>query len=120
MKVFLAHASDFDFRNKLYIPIRHSPLNSEFEFFFPQESEKEEVTKELIKGMNLLLVDVSRPSTGAGIEMGWADAFSIPIIAMHEKGSSVSSSVDYVAKERIEYLGPEEIIEKLTHVLHGL
>lgn len=120
MKVFLAHASDFDFRNKLYTPIRASALNTEYEFILPQENGKEEITKETIRGAKAFIADVSRPSTGAGIEMGWADAYSVPIICIYEKGSAVSSSVDYVARARIEYDSPRNLIAQLTEALSSL
>ena len=120
MKVFLAHASDFDFKEKLYIPLRASALNTEYEFIFPQEDGKEEITKETIKGAMAFIADVSRPSTGAGIEMGWANAFSVPILCIYETGSVVSSSIDYVTKTRIEYNSSEDLIAKLSEALKAL
>jgi hypothetical protein len=120
MKIFVAHASNFNFQDKIYTPIRSSSLNSEFEFILPHEGGRREVTKELIKEAGAIVVDVSRPSTGAGIEMGWANAFSVPIICIYEKGSAVSKSVAYLAKAIIEYENPEDLIRKLSEELHSL
>ena len=114
MRLFIAHSSDFDFKNKLYAPLRESVLNSEHEISLPQEGEKEEITREMIKECDALIADVSKPSLGAGIEMGWANAFNVPIIAMSEKGSHVSFSINNVVQEHIVYENPDDMIEKLT------
>lgn len=71
MKIFVAHSSMFDFINKLYIPLWGSRLNTLHDIFLPQENGHEEVTKELIKSCDLVIAEVSMPSTGAGIELGW-------------------------------------------------
>ena len=65
---FIAHASNFDFRTKLYEPLRSSILNEAHEFVLPQEEGTEIVTRDLIKEIDLFVVDASMPSTGAGIE----------------------------------------------------
>ena len=120
MKLFLAHSSNFDFRNKLYAPLRCSALNSQHEILLPQESEKEEITRDMIKSCDAVVADVSAPSLGAGIEMGWADAFGVPVVIMSEKGSKVSFSVDNVAAKRFEYENPADMLEKLGAALSSL
>ncbi len=120
MKIFVAHSSNFDFKSKLYEPLRASSLNTEHEIHLPHEGERKEITKDTIKDCDLLLAEVSAPSLGAGIEMGWANAFGVPIIAMSEKGSRVSWSIDNVVTERFEYESAEEMIEKLGMVLNKI
>jgi len=121
MKIFIAHSSNFDFKNKLYAPHRGSVLNTEHEILLPQETEpKIEITREMIQGCDALAADVSQPSLGVGIEMGWADAFHVPVIAMHEKGSRVSFSIDNVVTHRFEYSGAEDMLVKLGNVLAKL
>ncbi len=118
MKIYLAHSTHFDFKNKLYTPLRASALNSEYELLFPHETDTPpEITRDMIKGSDALVADVSVPSLGVGIEMGWADAFGVPVIGIYEKGSTVSFSVDNVLRDRIEYENPEDLITKLTVVL---
>lgn len=114
MKIFLAHASNFDFRGKLYEPLRASQLNESHEFILPQEHGFEEVTKEVIKGIDVFVLDASVPSTGAGIELGWADAFDKRVICIHEQGSHISSSIEFVADTILEYKDSEDLIQKLT------
>lgn len=118
MKIFVAHSSNFDFNNKLYIPIRNSELNNLHTFLFPQENNKQEIiTKDIIKSCDLVIVEISYPSTGAGIEMGWANAFNVPIICIYEKGNKFSSAINYVADEIIEYSHPQDFLSRLSVIL---
>lgn len=117
MKIFVAHSSGFDFRTKLYEPLRSSSLNAEHEILLPQEGEVEEITRDMIKDCDALIAEVTMPSLGAGIEMGWADAFHHPVIAIYEKGSKSSFSIDNVVTDRIEYDGSEDMIQKIEVAL---
>lgn len=117
MKIYVAHSRKIDFRNKLYAPLRGSALNSEHEILLPQEGEVEEITRDMIKGCDALVAEVSAPSLGAGIEIGWADAFGVPVIAMSEKGATVSFSIDNAVTERFEYENAGDMLEKLTAAL---
>ncbi len=117
MKIFVAHSSSFDFKTKLYAPLRSSVLNTEHEILLPQEGEIEEITRDMIENSDVLIAEVSSPSLGAGIEMGWADSFHHPVIAVYEKGTTPSFSIDNVVTDRIEYDGAEDMISKLTAAL---
>lgn len=120
MKIFVAHASSFDFRKKLYEPIRASALNSEHEFILPEEPGDIWNTKEVIESCGAFVAEVSVPSTGAGIEIGWANAAGVPIIAVHEKGSAPSAVIPYVSKMTFEYDSSAGLIEKIGNALASL
>lgn len=122
MKIFLAHASAFPFEEKLYAPLRASALSREHTFLFPEEQKYGGIwnTKEEIAKSDVLVVDVSVPSTGAGIEMGWAETFNVPIIAIHEKGSTPSATVSYVTTTVIVYDDSDDLISKLTPALDAI
>lgn len=117
MKVYVAHSSDFDYVNKLYKPLRESRLNAVHDFFLPHEKGQAEDTKELMKECDLLLADVSKPSTGEGIEIGRAEAIGLRIVFVYEKGSKVSSSLKFVSQEIIEYSDSADLIEKVSSIL---
>lgn len=117
MKVFIAHPSTIDFRKEIYGPIRSSALNAEHEFFLPQENEIETITKELIKGCDALVLDVSAPSTGGGIEFGWADAFGKKLIVMHKTGTRYPGSVANVMPATFQYDDAEDMVAKLRNAL---
>lgn len=122
MRIFLAHASTFDYERKLYEPLRASALASVHDFVLPEEKKYNGTwnTKEEIGRCNLLIADVSLPSTGAGIELGWADASRTPIIAIHEKGSAPSTVIGYLTKTVIEYENPADMLAKLEGAIQPL
>ncbi|MEK7530522.1 MAG: hypothetical protein AAB573_01530 [Patescibacteria group bacterium] len=113
MKIFVAHSSSFDFRKKLYEPLHASALNTVHTFIFPQSHGAENVTPELIKSCDALIAEVSMPSTGMGIELGWADAFKVPILCIHESGTKFSDSIHHVTKKVIAYDGSHDMVRKI-------
>ncbi len=117
MKIYISHASDFDYENQLYLPLRQSPLNEGHEIFFPHQSGNEQYAKEILKTFDLVVAEVTRPSTGQGIELGWADFLGIPIVCILESGAHASSSLKLVTKTFIEYDSIENMIEKLKAYL---
>lgn len=120
MKILVTHSSDFDFRNKLYKPLRNSALNSKYEFRLPQEGERERLTKDIIKECAAIIAECSLPSTGQGIELGWANAYNIPIICVHEKGIKISNALHFVSDTFVEYSDEIDMIAKLQKHLSKL
>ncbi len=93
MKIFVSHSSNYDFEKELYAPLRESDLNNKQEIILPHEDGQDIITKDIIKDCSLVVAEVSCPSTGQGIELGWADMFNVPIVCMHKEGIEPSSSV---------------------------
>jgi len=120
MKVYIAHSSQFDYKNKLYKPLRASKLNEEHELFFPQDGKGEELSRHVIEEGDALVAEVSAPSLGTGIEMGWADAAGVPVIAMYEEWDTPSFSIDHVVTERFSYESPEDMVRKLAAALEKI
>lgn len=120
MKIFIAHSSNSDFKNELYKPLRESVLNNEHEILLPQEKGKEIITKDIIKNLDVFIAEVSYPSTGQGIELGWADIFNIPIICIFKEGSKTSKSLRHVTDNFISYKDSEDMVDKLKGVLKQL
>lgn len=122
MKIFVTHASAFDFKKNLYDPIHASELSKMHEFVLPEEQKYNGTwnTKEVIQSSELVIADCSVHSTGAGIEMGWANAAGTPIIVVHQTGTKPTSVVKYVTDKVIEYENGEELIEKITHALQQM
>lgn len=120
MKIFVAHSSQHKFSQKLYLPLRRSTLNKEHVIFLPQEKGKEVITKDIIQNSDLLIAEVSLPSTGMGIEIGWAGAFNIPIICLYEEGKHYSSSLNFTTNKFISYNNSEDMIKRLTSEINKL
>ncbi len=117
MKIIVTHSSGFDFKKELYEPIRSSLLNSKHDFYLPHENPEEKVTKEMIQGADLVFAEVSYPSTGQGIELGWANIFETPIVCFHKSGTKPSSALNYVTSTFIEYSDTEDLVAKLSNYL---
>jgi hypothetical protein len=118
MKIFVAHSSNFDFRNELYLPLRNSKLNLKHEIFLPQEkSDTGPITKDIIKNSQLIVAEVSYPSTGQGIELGWANIYDIPIVCIYKEGATFSNALRKMTDNFIAYKNQENMIEKLTNFI---
>lgn len=118
MKIYVSHSSSFDFQNELYKPIRQSVLNDQHEFILPHESSNDQFnSKVVIPKCDVVIAEVSYPSTGQGIELGWADASRKRIICISKKGSRFSPSLNVVCSEFHEYDSPAGLIQVLTKIL---
>ena len=114
MKIYVGHSSEFNYTEELYKPLRESQLNLKHEIILPHEDSSEPFnSKKFLQTCNLMIAEVSFPSTGLGIELGWADFFNVPIMFIYKKDSKISSSLKVISKEFIEYNSKEELINKL-------
>lgn len=118
MKIYVTHSSRFDYKNELYHPLRKSKLNSLYEITLPHEHSLDPYdSKEYMKRCDLIISEVSYPSTGQGIELGWANTHGVPIICIYKKGSKPSGSLKVVSEEFIEYKNVDDMIKKLEDYL---
>jgi len=115
MKILVTHSSGFDYQNELYIPLRNSAMNTTHEIILPHESGKQRVnTTEIIQSIDLVIAECSYPSTGQGIELGLAWANKVPVLCVYKTGSVISSALNYVTKDFIEYSDTNDLIDQLT------
>lgn len=85
---------------------------------FPHEKQEDvQLTKENIEKAELVLVEVSIPSTGSGIELGWASAAGKPIVAFHQGGSEHSPALQFVTKTTHVYITEDDIVKVLKTLL---
>lgn len=119
MRIYVAHSRDFDFKKELYEPIRQSSLNDKHTFVLPHEtSDKPFNSKDYLKNeADLLIAEVSKPSIGLGIELGWADIYGVPVVCIYRKGSKISGSLRVVSNNFIEYSNSEELVSGIERVL---
>jgi hypothetical protein len=121
MKVYFGHSKIFDYKNELYRPVRESALDKEHEIIFPHEkNDLPTNSKEFLKTCDLMIAEVSFPATGLGIELGWADAFDIPILLIHKKGSHISNSSKLLTDNILEYSDSKYLVKKLEEFINGL
>jgi hypothetical protein len=120
-KIFIAHSSSFNFQNDLYDPIKKSFDSGEYEFIFTQDINVglEQVTRERVQECDLVIAEVSFPSIGEGIVLGWADSKDIPVICIYKQDSSPSGTLKYLAKVMSEYTDTEDMLNKIKEALMG-
>lgn len=114
MKIFIAHSSSFKFHEDLYTPLRESALNKEHNIVLPHESGDYADSKKEILSSTIVIAEVSRPSTGTGIELGWADDAKIPIICIYGEGTHPSTSLRSISSIFIQYSSVKDMIDKIS------
>lgn len=113
MKIYIGHSSSIDYREELYEPLRESDLDEEHEIILPDDDSDEPFdSREFLRDeCDLFFAEVSRPSTGLGIELGWADEFGVPVLCVHSEEAEISSSVSVVAEDLQKYVSKKDLLE---------
>lgn len=119
MKIYISHSSKYDYKNKIYNPIKQSNLVRENTLFFPHDDNKIVNTKEMIANYDLVIAEVTLPATGQGIELGWADYAKTPILCLYEKGAKISSSLKFITKDLIEYENDIDMINQISKYIQN-
>ena len=117
LKIYISHASKFDYINKLYNPLKESILFKDHVFILPHDEEKVINTKAIISSSDLLIAETSIQTTGQGIELGWADYAHVPIICIYEKGAEISSALKFISNDLIEYENQKDMIQKIEDII---
>ena len=114
MNIIVTHASSFDYKTELYAPLERAVEGTGHELIFPHVwHEQRKSTKEFLKDTGLVIGEVSSPSTGQGIEFGWADMLNVPILFLRKKGAKSSSALKYLHGEYIDYADSDDLAEKV-------
>ena len=120
MKVYIIHATSFNFKKGLYAPIEALKLN-DIEFVFPHEYTNEaKNSKEMIKTCDVVIAEVSYPSTGSGIEMAWANYLDVPIFALHHIDRQYSSSIKMLTNHISSYADIAELQKLIVQIIEKL
>ncbi len=114
MKLYLSHASNFDYQTELYAPLK-AGLPADFEVYYPHDPENNgKYSKDILESCDVVLAEVSRASTGQGIELGWANAANVRILAFYNQGSTPSGAVKHIASDVFEYSSVEDLIQQIA------
>ena len=118
MKIYIAHSRNIDFINELYKPIKNSVELSKYELILPHERKQENNNNRIFyKNLDMIIADVSRPSTGLGIELGWAYDDNVKIYCIYKKGFKYSSSLKAVSDNFYEYSNELELIDIIKKII---
>ena len=120
MTIYISHSRKFDFHKELYAVLQDSELAKKHTFILPHaESNESYDTRTFFQSetCDLVIAEVSYPSTGQGIELGWADALRIPIICLYKKDAQTSQSLSLISKKLLMYTDQENMLEDITGAL---
>ncbi len=117
MKIYTSHSTGYDFRTELYAPLKEQ-FATEHELFLPHEDHADGVeSRDIIATSDVILAEVSLPSTGQGIELGWASAAGVPIICFYRSGATPSGALRFITDTFIEYTSIDDMQAKLRQTL---
>lgn len=121
MKIYVCHSSSFNYEQELYGPIKRSELYTKHIFIFPHETASNTLnSQKAISTCDLVISECSYPSTGMGIELGWANKDNKRILCIYKKGSNISKSLKTISGDFIEYTDAVDLIEKLNVFINKL
>jgi hypothetical protein len=119
MEIYVGHSSSINFENELYRPLEQSQVSQRFNLVLPHKDNDQPFNSKKFLGeeCDLFVAEVSEASTGLGIELGWADLFDVPILAVYGEGSDPSNSIKVVADEIKVYSGTNDLINIIENKL---
>lgn len=119
MNIYISHSTNIDYRALIYQPILNSSLYYEHNVVLPHKLSTEQYpTKEFLKHTcELVIADISYPSTGQGIELGWADIFKVPIACIYSSSTVYSNSLKSVSKLFYSYDQPSDVVRNIRNAI---
>lgn len=123
MKIYVAHSTKknlntpYNYQENLYAPLKQSKLWDAHNFILPHDKSTIATSSQnIIKTADMILAEVSFPSTGLGIELGWAHIYGKNVLCIHKKDYSLTSALKCICANNInflEYSGIKNLIEQL-------
>lgn len=114
--MYVSHSSQFDFQTQLYAPLTQIFSGTPHHLIFPHEKNMKQYPSKMLfhkHKCDVVIAELSYPSTGVGIELGWADACDIPILGIAKMGSAPSKSITTIVQTIILY----DDVRDLHHTL---
>jgi nucleoside 2-deoxyribosyltransferase len=91
---------------------------SEHELIFPHENEEiQKNSYPTLQSVDCVLAEVSYPSLGLGIELGWAQSLQKPLYCFYIWDSRLSPSAANIATGCVMYHSKEELISFISQFL---
>jgi hypothetical protein len=117
MKIYVSHRRGMKNQDLFYKSLQG---NRYHDFVLPHLTSQEAYpSKELFqnKECDLVLAEVSEPSTGQGIELGWANAYGLKIICISQDNASSANSLKLICDTHIKYSDLNDLGSKLEEAL---
>jgi len=74
-------------------------------------------SRSIIQSCDLVVAEVSYPSTGMGIELGWANACGKAVIAVHKQDIKPSASLNVITDRIYSYSSPDDLVNIVSGYL---
>lgn len=104
MEIYIGHSSSFDFETELYEPLQNTDFGTDVALTLPHSDDGPFESEPYLKQeCDLFIAEVSYPSTGLGIELGWADAYDVDVVCIHRNNQDISGSIPFVFDDIREY-----------------
>ena len=110
MKIYLAHSSNFDYINNIYKPILNNPELSKI-ITLPHMEKDHLHGRGYYEDFDFVIAEVSHPSTGMGIELGFFYDDKIPIYCIYK--GDYSKSIEAITNKIYEYDNILLVIKKI-------
>ncbi len=120
MKIYISHSSKFNYQEELYVPLGQVFVNTNHTLIYPHfETTNPFPSKQLFisKQCDAILAEISIPSTGQGIELGWADMCDIPLIYLIKKDVKISGSLKLLSSDMMVYDELSSMKENLLTII---
>lgn len=114
--IYVCHSKSYDYKNILYNSIKNSELFYKNKVILPHDTDMFKSSKDAIASSDLIIADISNPSTGMGIELGWADSFSKRIIYVCNDSTEISKSLLLLSKEYFLYKDCNDLIQVFNNI----
>lgn len=108
MKIYIGHSKKNNYINELYKPIKE--ISTDIEFIFPHEfDENINNNREFYSNIDIFIAEVTYPSFGLGIELGWTYDECIPIYCIYKKDTKIGNSLKSITNNFYEYNNDQEL-----------
>lgn len=117
MKIYIAHSRDFDYENELYLPLKNSNIFKGHELILPHDGNNYKHDRDYYKDIDLVIAEVSYPSIGLGIELGFLYDDNKRIYCIHKSNMKISSSINAVTENIYEYKNKEDMLNIVEDII---
>lgn len=70
-----------------------------------------------MKEVDIFIAEVSDPAIGLGIELWFASLYQKEIVCVSKVDTKISTSLQYITKNFIEYSDSEDLIKKISEFI---
>ena len=120
MRIYVAHATNYDYVNEIYKPIREDNDLKKYDIILPHEEVNFIHNRDYYNNFDIAICEVSSPSIGLGIELGFLSDSNVNIYCLYKKGNNYSQSILAITKDIIEYSDKDDFITKIKSIIEGM